>query len=288
MNPTPGLWQLDLDSLDAFRAWAERDRALIAFRRDLQWRLESELPRGEAGTYLGYCAVCDRHSHFVYDWQYGDGSHINWRERLVCRGCHLNNRLRLSMQVAAQACDLRRADVYLTEHLTPFAAALRQRCPRVVCSEFLGAGFAPGQSDARGVRHEDLTQLSFADASFDLVLSFDVFEHIPDYRAALREVRRVLRPGGMFVMSVPLHLGSVENIVRARLRADGSVEHLKPPEYHGDPVDPAGGILCFYHFGWALLSDMCEAGLQAPAMRLYWSSDFANIGDEQAFVHARG
>jgi SAM-dependent methyltransferase len=265
------MWQLDLHTLEQFREWAARDAEVLAFRRALQHRLEAELPRRGEAVYLGFCAVCGLHSHFLYDWQYGDGAHVNWRERLVCRGCSLNNRLRLSMQVAAEACNLQSSDAYLTEHLTPFADALRRRCPRLICSEFLGPGFVSGQADPRGVRHEDLTRLSFADSAFDLVLSFDVFEHIPDYRAALREVRRVLRPGGMFVMSVPLHLGSAENIVRARLRDDGSVEQLMPPEYHGDPVDPAGGILCFYHFGWELLDEMSHAGLKTPGIRLYWS-----------------
>jgi SAM-dependent methyltransferase len=45
--------------------------------------------------------------------------------------------------------------------------------------------------------------LPFADASFDLVTSFDVLEHIDDDVAALRELARVLRPGGRVVMAVP-------------------------------------------------------------------------------------
>src|SRR5688500_9548776 len=39
-------------------------------------------------------------------------------------------------------------------------------------------------------------ELPFADGSFDLVCLFDTIEHIPDDELALREVRRVLKPGG--------------------------------------------------------------------------------------------
>jgi SAM-dependent methyltransferase len=45
--------------------------------------------------------------------------------------------------------------------------------------------------------------LPFPDASFDLVLSFDVFEHIRDSDGHLREVSRVLRRGGRYLVQTP-------------------------------------------------------------------------------------
>ena len=45
--------------------------------------------------------------------------------------------------------------------------------------------------------------LSYPDASFDLVLTSDTLEHVPDPRLALRETRRVLRAGGRHVFTVP-------------------------------------------------------------------------------------
>ncbi|NJC05108.1 SAM-dependent methyltransferase [Sphingomonas kaistensis] len=44
-----------------------------------------------------------------------------------------------------------------------------------------------------------------ADASYDLIGSFDVIEHIADDRAALAGIARCLKPGGKFVMTVPAH-----------------------------------------------------------------------------------
>ncbi|UCF91249.1 MAG: class I SAM-dependent methyltransferase [Desulfobacterales bacterium] len=48
-------------------------------------------------------------------------------------------------------------------------------------------------------RVADAARLTFADGSFDLVLSQNVFHHIPDWEAAVQEVTRVLRPGAYFI-----------------------------------------------------------------------------------------
>ena len=53
------------------------------------------------------------------------------------------------------------------------------------------------------IRRVTGTTLPFPDSSFDVVVSFDVFEHIPDSDAHLLEVRRVLRPGGSYLLQTP-------------------------------------------------------------------------------------
>lgn len=50
----------------------------------------------------------------------------------------------------------------------------------------------------------DVTKMSFPDDSFDGVFSFSVFEHVPNVKKALLEVRRVLKPKGVFYLD--LHL----------------------------------------------------------------------------------
>jgi len=50
------------------------------------------------------------------------------------------------------------------------------------------------------VTQGDVCALPFDDASFDLVLATDIIEHVDDDGAALREIRRVLKPGGRVLM----------------------------------------------------------------------------------------
>ena len=51
--------------------------------------------------------------------------------------------------------------------------------------------------------HCDVADLPFADASHDFVICDHVLEHVLDDRAALRELLRVLRPGGTAIIQVP-------------------------------------------------------------------------------------
>jgi SAM-dependent methyltransferase len=64
------------------------------------------------------------------------------------------------------------------------------------------AGQVPAGSTAACV-NGDGTGLPFPDATFDRIICSEVMEHIPDDRAAMAEVRRVLKPGGTVAVTVP-------------------------------------------------------------------------------------
>jgi SAM-dependent methyltransferase len=55
------------------------------------------------------------------------------------------------------------------------------------------------------LRQMDATRMDLPDNSFDIAYSYSVFEHIPDCRAVLREIKRVLRPGGAAHISLHLY-----------------------------------------------------------------------------------
>lgn len=51
----------------------------------------------------------------------------------------------------------------------------------------------------------EVTALPFADATFDLVCALDIIEHVDDDDNALSEIARVAKPGGVLLISTPLH-----------------------------------------------------------------------------------
>lgn len=138
---------------------------------------------------------------------------------------------------------------------------MQLRIGNLTGSEYLGHQYASGQvvtSMGQKVRHESMLDLSFPDRSLDLIMHFDVLEHVPDPALALRECHRVLRPGGWLLFSTPFYEELEESIVRARLR-DGELIHELEPCYHGNPVDGSGALV-FTQFGWDFLPVIRDAG----------------------------
>jgi SAM-dependent methyltransferase len=64
------------------------------------------------------------------------------------------------------------------------------------------AGEVPPGADA-DIKQGDALSLPFPDEEFDRVVAAEVLEHIPDDRAAIGELARVLRPGGTLAVTVP-------------------------------------------------------------------------------------
>lgn len=279
-------WQTELTSLDDFRALYSRETWRFAARRELEQQLSQALPANAASRLPAFCAVCSAYRALIYDHNYSAPDAVNWRERLLCPVCGLNNRQRLSLHWVASRQAKSEQRIYATEQATTVAQALRRRYTHFIGSEYLGPDCSPGCTNDAGIRHEDVTGLSLADQSVDWVLSFDVLEHVPDYRLALCEFYRVLAPGGNALLTMPMALGQASNLVRAVVNDAGKILHLMEPEFHGDPVNPDGGILCFYHFGWQILDDLAAAGFLFPRIVLNWSLGYGYLGNEQVLIVA--
>ena len=143
---------------------------------------------------------------------------------------------------------------------------------------------APAATLVRG----DITSLPFHQAAFDKVLASEVLEHLPDDAAALAELFRVLRPGGVAAFSVP----------------------YRNYPFLWDPLNKSREALRFGHFErepWSgiwtdhrrlyrrsdLVRKVEAAGFQVTDVRLQtrWSMPFAHLlvyGLGKAVVSRRG
>jgi SAM-dependent methyltransferase len=88
------------------------------------------------------------------------------------------------------------------------SALLARRARQVTGADIAAAAIAHARARYAGHANlefclADCAALPFADASFDVVVSFETIEHIAAQQAFVREVRRVLRPDGFVVLSCP-------------------------------------------------------------------------------------
>jgi len=259
-----------------------------------RWLWGQHLPTAlvRSGGFDGWCGACAQPARFSFESR-EDGT-IDLREQMVCEYCDLNARHRVSLALLAELWpDTEKARIYATEQASPAFRWLRTQYARAVGSEFFtedqGQLLAQylhallGQ-EAR-LHREDATDLSFEAESFDAVISSDVLEHIPDYKAALANFYRVLAPGGDLVLTVPFLDASQESLRRAEIDDDGEIKHLVEPEYHGDPVSP-DGVLAFHSFGWDLLDSLRDCGFESAHWCLPWQPSQA-IFSGLWTVHAR-
>lgn len=256
-------------------------RIFSAHSTDLQTR------SGTAGALSGQCYVCAETVDFQVAPPGPDGA-VNWRETLACPNCGLINRWRSCIHLFEALCGPAQPDhIYLTETLSPVYRTLATRHPALVGSEYVPHA-KPGEVvDLHGqrVRNEDVTRLSFDDRTLEAVLCFDVLEHVPDYRRALREFFRVLVPGGQLLVSVPFSYQQ-QTVVRAVVGGAGTIQHLVPPCYHGDPLS-AEGVLAYYDFGMDLLGEMNRAGFSETFLVCYQSARWGYLNGNVAFVARR-
>jgi SAM-dependent methyltransferase len=182
----------------------------------------------------GHCPICERETVFV---QAGP-----WvRDTLRCIRCRSIPRWRAIVHVMELEFPGWQS---LSMHESSPGGAASAKFARG-CAHYVGShyfpGVAPGSME-RGMRCENLEQQTFADASFDLVVTQDVFEHVLHPEQGFQEIARTLKPGGAHVFTVPWYYWKKATVVRA-VEENGVIRHLLPPEYHGNPIDASGALV---------------------------------------------
>ena len=139
--------------------------------------------------------------------------------------------------------------------------------------------------EKNGVICQDITRMTFKDKTFDLVTTTDVMEHVDLPWDGFKEVRRILKPGGKYIFTIPIRYPFTdESITRATLnRKTGKVAHILDPIYHrsGELEDS----LVFTDFGSDLFEKLKSIGLATSFVQTStYNIDASRFG---AFVAVR-
>ena len=271
-----------------------------AYRRHespAQWQPESvpDVFRGQ--KYIaGHCVVCGKDSRFFYQ------DVALWRESLNCQHCRSTSRYRsiargllraINELTGLEALSLatlphtsnKRLSVYDTQppfYYEPCAYPLPDLLKASGWIDVKLSQFKPkrklGQVLSKGVTNQNLECLTFPDASLDIVITSDVMEHVRLDDRAHREIYRVLKPGGIYLFTVPHDRSWEKTLTRVQVTDpdDPSKDvHLLEPEYHGDTnSDEGGGVLAYRTYGRDLEAFLKGLGFEVG----YEREDIQSIG----------
>jgi SAM-dependent methyltransferase len=124
-----------------------------------------------------------------------------WHAYIICPKCRSGLRQRLALAALQFTDDFSIAKIIdgnAVLHFSPeswVGQKIRRRCSRYATADLYrqDCDFQIDMSSMPVI----------ADQSFDIVIAFDVLEHVPDYKAALMEVYRILSEAGMAIITVP-------------------------------------------------------------------------------------
>lgn len=119
---------------------------------------------------------------------------------------------------------------------------------------------------ARGlgtVRRGDIRSLPFEEGSFDLVLATDVVEHVVEHAEAVAEIRRVLKPGGHALLTVPAFasLWGLQDVQSHHKR------RYRRPEFRRLLENAGLEIRTLYHFNYLLFPAIWAARQAIRALK---------------------
>lgn len=135
------------------------------------------------------CPICNYHGPF-----YG----VNTEKHEHCPKCGANERIRLQYLVVERLRRTYQLSKMSVLHFAPERAL--QAYFRGIFQQYHSADLVNPQVDHQA----DLLNLPFGNQSYDFVFASHVLEHIENDQKAMSEIRRVLRPGGIAILPVPI------------------------------------------------------------------------------------
>ncbi len=217
----------------------------------------------QSNSFHGLCSVCGHTGEFVR------GDHKSLRESYPCPNCRFTVRWRdqagiitdefgrgqaLSIDQLVSKGFLNDISIFEPALRGPFVSRMKG-LPKYVQSYFR-PDLPLGDVAEDGVRNEDLTKLTFDEDTFDLIITSDVMEHLPNIEAAFAETLRVLKPGGIHIFSIPNDYPFPDRMEPRVAIKNGQEINLKPPRYHNS----GDGSQCLVYTDYgADISDLIQS-----------------------------
>ena len=227
----------------------------------------------------GYCSVCGNYSKFWYNKMFDENSreviscdwdkefieNINITNSMHCGHCLTKYRVRCaadtllkyfwegkikSIKELVKNLNNNKIKWNALETASSFGIFSVFENPDIIKSEYFDD--IPIGNFKDNILCEDLQNLTFENNYFDCVIALDVFEHIPDPWTAFSEIKRVLKPGGAGIITVPIDNRKLLTEKLAEIE-NNEMFYLSPPAYHSDPLRE-NGALVFTNFGMDIQS----------------------------------
>lgn len=193
----------------------------------------------------GYCPCCAKNVVFK--------AKNSWlRDNFFCSTCHSIPRERaLMVTIEKYLPNWKELKIHESSPGNKGASLkLKEQCVNYLASQYypdLKFGDIVGE-----FRNEDLESQTFADETFDLVVTQDVMEHIYEPDKAFKEIARTLKKGGFYILTVPLVNKFNKTEVWAVKDTNGNLKFINEPEFHINPVDPNGSPVTM-HWGYDIV-----------------------------------
>lgn len=144
--------------------------------------------------------------------------------------------------------------------------------------------------DPKRVQVGSVEALPFADAAFDLVFMNEVIDHVACEAAALAEVRRVLKPGGVLALFAPNRFYPFETHGCRFKAGNREISHLLP-FIPWIPLAIGMRFLKYYarnYWPWELRAKIAAAGLTVIAQEFVWQTFENKSGHSPLFLQHAG
>jgi SAM-dependent methyltransferase len=155
-----------------------------------------------------------------------------YKKNVRCPNCRSTHRTRLLHLFFELRTDIYGKNVRVL-HISPKKEVARLIRGHDNIDHVCGALYPDTRAEFDAVK-VDVTDIEFPDGEFDVVICNHVLEHVREDEKAMREICRVLRPGGFAVLQVPLALDLEKTLEdasivdgKARIEAYGQKDHLR-------------------------------------------------------------